>query len=94
MGTTRMGYVINHVRILQQLESDGEMRAFQVDTALNFTDALTKHLPANTRWRHYNHMAGRPRLALKLWRESNEFKQWKPKKIVPVPVPPIEVQHE
>ena len=90
-GTTRMNYVINHLRIVQQLERDKETRAFQIDTVLNFSDPLTKWLPSGARWRHYNFMAGRPQLAKQLWRESNEYKQWKPKKIVPVPSEPIEL---
>ena len=87
--TTRMTYVINHVRILQQLETDEETRAFQVDTALNPVDPLTKHLPAALRYRHYSFLMGRPALARKLWLESKEFQNWKPKKIMPVPQPPI-----
>ena len=84
-----MTYVINHVRMLEQLEADGETRAFQIDTALNPVDPLTKHLPAALRFRHYSVLMGRPSLARKLWRESKEFQNWKPKKIMPVPQPPI-----
>ena len=83
--TTRMTYVINHVRILQQLEIDKEIRTFQVDGTLNITDPLSKYMKAAVRWRHYNHLAGRPTMARKLWLESNDHKMWKPKKIVPVP---------
>ena len=34
-GTTRMNYIINHMRMLQELESTHETRTFQIDRALN-----------------------------------------------------------
>jgi hypothetical protein len=91
MGTTRMTYVINHVRMLQQLESDGETRAFQIDTALNPADCLATWRDPATRIRHYTFMMGDPAKARRMWRESAAIKSWKKKKLVPVPSPPVEI---
>ena len=88
--TTRMTYIINHIRMLQQYEEDGETRAFQIDGALNPTDCLASWRDAGTRARHYAFLMGNPHKARKLWLESSAFKQWRPKKICPVPQPPLE----
>ena len=71
---TRMTHVINHVRIHQQLEAAEEIRAFQVDTALNPEDPLTKDLAAALRYRHHVFLMGRTALGRKLWRESKKSK--------------------
>ena len=91
LAVTRMLYVIRHVRMIQQVEYDGEVRTFQVDGALNPADALTKWLEASTRTRHYLFLMGHPEAARKAWRASKAFQTWKPKKIEPVPRPPVEV---
>jgi hypothetical protein len=87
-GTTRMNYIINHVRMLQELETSLETRAFQIDRALNPADVLASWRDPATRTRHYALLMGDPVRARKLWRESSAFKQWKPATLVPVPVKP------
>ena len=87
-----MNYVINHVRMLQQLESSGETRAFQVDRALNPSDVLASWRDAQSRARHYTLLMGNPAKARRMWIESATYKQWRPAKIVPVPVPPPDVK--
>ena len=91
-GATRMNYVINHVRMLQQLETSGETRAFQVDRALNPADVLASWRDAQSRARHYTLLMGNPAKARRMWIESATYKQWRPAKIVPVPVPPPDVK--
>lgn len=87
-----MNYVINHERMLQQLEAAGETRAFQIDRALNPADVLASWWrDAQTRARHYALLMGDPSKARRMWRESAAFKQWRPAKIVPVPVAPPNV---
>ena len=88
MATTRMLYVIRHVRMLQQAEYDGEITTFQVDGVLNPTDALTKWLQARTRVHHNLFLAGYPEAARRVWQASKAFATFKPKKITPVPRPP------
>ena len=90
-GTTRMNYVINHVRMLQKLEQDEETRAFQIDTALNPADCLATWRDSATRIRHYTFMMGDPAKAHRMWLESAAFKSWKKKELVPVPAPPLDV---
>jgi hypothetical protein len=77
--------------MLQQLETDGETRAFQIDTALNPADCLATWRDPATRLRHYTYIMGDPEKAKRLWRESAAFKSWKQKKIVPVPTEPVEI---
>ena len=84
MATTRMLYVIRHVRMLQQAEYDGEITTFQVDGVLNPTDALTKWLQARTRVHHNLFLAGYPEAARRVWQASKAFATFKPKKITPV----------
>jgi hypothetical protein len=91
LSTTRMTYVINHVHMIQQLEQDGETRAFQIDTALNPADVLVTWRDAATRLCHYTFIMGDPAKARRLWLESAAFKSWKPKKILPVPSEPAVV---
>ena len=89
---TRMTYVINHVRMLQQLEEDGETRAFQVDGALNPADCLATWREPALRARHYAFLMGNPAKARQLWVASTEYKNYKPKKIYAVPVPPAAIE--
>ena len=88
--STRMTYVINHVRMLQQLEMDEETRAFQIDTDLNPADALATWRDSKTRARHFAFLMGKPEQARQQWLASAAYKHWKPKKIVPVPLPPAQ----
>ena len=83
-----MTYVINHVRLLQQTESDEEIRTFQVDRAHNPGDVLVSWRDAGTRARHYTLLMGNPAKARAMWLNSSAFKQWRPAKIVPVPTAP------
>ena len=76
-----MTHVINHVRIHQQLEAAEEIRAFQVDTALNPEDPLTKDLAAALRYRHHVFLMGRTALGRKLWRESKKIKTGSQRKL-------------
>ena len=87
---TKMVYIIRHVRHLQGLESQGEIRVFQIDGRLNPADALTKWLETGLRMRHYAFLMGDPVRARALWEASPEFKHWVPKRLVPVPAPPID----
>ena len=91
-GTTRMTYVINHVKMIQQLETDSETRAFQCDTALNPADCLATWRDPATRLRHYTFIMGDPAKARRLWVESAAFKSWKQKKISPVPSKPVDME--
>ena len=86
--STRMTYVINHVRLLQQTESDEEIRTFQVDRAHNPGDVLVSWRDAGTRARHYTLLMGNPAKARAMWLNSSAYKQWRPAKIVPVPTAP------
>ena len=86
-----MTYVINHVQMLQQLESDGETRAFQIDRNLNPADVLATWRDSATRARHYALLMGNPVKARQLWLASSAYKQWRPAKLVSVPTPPPEV---
>ena len=70
-GTTRMTYVINHVKMLQQLEKDNEIRTFQIDTALNPTDCLATWRDKETRYRHYEFLMGDPVKARAIWLDSS-----------------------
>ena len=87
--TTSMVYIIRHVRLLQQMVERGEIAVFQVDGRLNPSDAFTKYLDKISRKMHYLFMMGKHREAREFWRSSSHFKNFKPKKIVPVPSPPI-----
>jgi hypothetical protein len=37
---------------------------------------------------------GRPQEARALWLASSKFKSWKPKKLVPVPMPTVEINED
>ena len=91
---TKMAFVIRHVRFIQQGQELGLTAVHQVDTALLPVDAFTKHLDKGTRIRHYLLMRGHHAAARAVWRASAAFKMWKPKRIVPVPAPAIEVDLE
>ena len=71
---TRMTYVIKHVRFLQELceGADAELLAKQCDTALNFTDPLSKYTDAATRVRHFLFMMGYPEKAIERWQEQGK----------------------
>ena len=88
---TRQMYEINHVRMLQELSDTSEIRAFQCDGDLNPIDAGTKWLEAVHRKRHYAFLQGQPAAARAQWLACARYKSWKPKKIEPVPLPPISV---
>ena len=79
------------MRFIQQAVEMGLVKVFQADTALLPADVLTKWLDKCVRFRHYLFMRGFPVEARRVWRASSAFKQWKPKKIVPVPAPSIEI---
>ena len=82
---TRQTYIIRHVRFLQQAVEMEHVGTFQVDGRLNPVDALSKWLEVAERIRHYLFLMGQPAKALQVWRDSKAFKQYKPKRIVPVP---------
>ena len=84
-GTTKMIHVIKHIRFLQDVCTVDEpvIKIFQIDGELNPTDCLATWRDSTTRKRHYAFLMGKPELARKLWRESQRFKSYKPKKIVP-----------
>ena len=89
--TTRMIYIIRHIRLIQQIEHDGEIKTFQVDGRLNPADAFTKWLDSNTRTRHYLFLMGYPKQARDVWMHSKAYKTFVPKKLTPVPKPPITI---
>ena len=69
----------------------GEIAVFQVDGRLNPSDAFTKHLDKLSRKMHYLFLMGQPEEARRVWLSSSVYKTYKPKKITPVPAPPIEL---
>ena len=81
---TSMIYIMRHVRFIQQVEHDGETRAHQIEGELNPPDALTKWLAGPDRRRHYLFMMGYPDEARAMWESSTKYKNYKPKKIIPV----------
>jgi hypothetical protein len=83
-GTKKMIHVIKHIRFLQDVCTVDEsvIKIFQLDGELNPTDALATWRDSTTRKRHYAFLMRKPELARKLWRESQRFKTYKPKKIV------------
>ena len=91
---TKMAFVIRHVRFIQQGQEMELTAVHQVDTALLPVDVFTKWMDKSTRMRHYLFMRGFPHEARAMWRASAAFKQWKPKRIVPVPEPPIEIDED
>ena len=86
MGTTKMTYIIRHVRFLQEIAHEpAHVLVVQMEGILNPTDALTTWRDSNTRMRHYAFLRGQPELARRLWRESAKYKTYKPKKMAPPP---------
>ena len=66
-----------------------QRRAFQIDRALNPSDVFASWRDAQSRARHYALLMGNSSKARRLWIESAAYKQqWRPAKIVPVPVAP------
>ena len=90
-GTTSLIYIIRHVRFVQQAQEHGEIKVEQVDGRINPTDGLTKWVPTATSKRDNMFLMGYAQEAYKFWVASKVFQQFKPRKIVPPPQPPIEV---
>ena len=95
-GTTSLIYIIRHVRFVQQGQEEGEFYIAQMDGCLklNPTDGLTKWLPRDTRKRDNLFLMGFPVEAYKTWISSKLFKSFVPRKIVPPPAPPVQVDPE
>ena len=91
VGTTSLIYIIRHCRFVQQAEEAGEICVGQLDGRINPTDGLTKWLPRDTRRRDNMFMMGFPIEAYKFWISTKVFKQFTPRKIVPPPAPPVDV---
>ena len=85
MSNTKMMYIIRHVRFLQQCREREEATMEQIDTRLHPADALNKWLDSSVRMRHYYFLMGYPDKARELWLNSSEYKNYKPKRIVPQP---------
>ena len=59
-------------------------RAFQIDGEKNPADVLTKYKSRADFALHQAFLMGYPEKALRIWRASAKYRNYKPKKIVPV----------